>query len=95
MGGNPKPMHTSGVDLSQRTPVLKVMGNVTPDDVYYGRRESTLARRARFKEETLPRHKAMNTQPRRLEEEIVHESSPLKFYSLKTTFMNIIQDIKR
>ena len=88
-------MHTSGVDLSQRTPVLKVMGNVTPDDVYYGRRESTLARRARFKEETLPRHKAMNTQPRRLEEEIVHESSPLKFYSLKTTFMNIIQDIKR
>jgi hypothetical protein len=36
---------------------------VTPDDVYYGRRESTLARREKLKRDTLSRRRAINQQP--------------------------------
>jgi putative transposase len=40
----------------------EALSNVTPDDVYYGRRESILERREKLKKETLARRRAANTQ---------------------------------
>lgn len=41
----------------------EALGNVTPDDVYYGRKESILRRQGKLKEETLARRRAANTKP--------------------------------
>ena len=41
----------------------EVLGNVAPDDVYYGRRESILVRREKLKRDTLSRRRVISHQP--------------------------------
>jgi len=36
------------------------LGNMTPDEVYYGRRKSILARREKLKRDTLSRRRVIN-----------------------------------
>ena len=43
----------------------EALGNVTPDDVYYGRRESIMEKRRNLKQQTLTRHKRVNTKQNR------------------------------
>ena len=42
----------------------EALGNVTPDDVYFGRKESIISRRNRLKAKTLARRRARNAQYR-------------------------------
>ena len=63
-------VHTAPWDLDEDVGVFaahhnshryhEVLGNVTPDDVYFGRRETMLEARSKLKAETLDRRKAVN-----------------------------------
>jgi len=53
----------------------EALGNVTPDDVYYGRRQSIIERRSELKRKTLARRKRLNTQHTRSATNEVHLDS--------------------
>jgi hypothetical protein len=56
----------------------EALGNVTPDDVYFGRREALLKRREELKTKTLARRRRQNTETPRPMETGRPENPPLR-----------------
>ena len=63
------------IDFYNRNRYHEAIGNVTPDDVYFGRRESILQRRKELKGCTLERRRKKNHS---IQEQASADSSPLK-----------------